>query len=171
MTDKKKPAKPKAKDSDIEKLAKEIVEQSNSGDEASVAELLEKDPKKREELRHLLIARSYQGPIPPPEMLAAYNEVLPDGAERILKMAEKQSNHRMELEKTAITRQLNQSGRGQIFGFIIAVIAICISAWLAVQGFTVVASVIGGTTVVSLVGAFVYGKLHQREDLKDKGAE
>jgi uncharacterized membrane protein len=38
----------------------------------------------------LLMAQSWKGPLPPPEVLKGYNEAIPDGAERILKMAENQ---------------------------------------------------------------------------------
>jgi uncharacterized membrane protein len=40
----------------------------------------------------------HSGPLPPPEDLAKYNMIVPDAAERILRMAEKQQAHRMELE-------------------------------------------------------------------------
>ena len=40
----------------------------------------------------------YAGPIPPPAMLKEFNEIIPDGANRILKMAEVQVAHRHSLE-------------------------------------------------------------------------
>src|SRR3954471_19352404 len=43
--------------------------------------------------------RFRSGPLPDPADLAAYNAVIPNGADRIMKMAEAQSTHRMELEK------------------------------------------------------------------------
>jgi uncharacterized membrane protein len=41
----------------------------------------------------------YEGPIPPAHEFEAYGRVLPDGPERILKMAEQQSLHRQICEK------------------------------------------------------------------------
>jgi uncharacterized membrane protein len=67
-------------------------------------------------------ASSFSGPLPPPSVLREYNNVLEHGAERIMKMAEKQSSHRIELEKHAIKEELKQSRNGQIFGFILAII-------------------------------------------------
>lgn len=55
------------------------------------------------------VQAAFSGPIPPPEMLAQYNAVLPNGADRIVKMAEDQSAHRRRVES-----------RGQIFGFALA---------------------------------------------------
>ncbi|HQH25465.1 MAG TPA: DUF2335 domain-containing protein [Bacteroidales bacterium] len=54
----------------------------------------------REEQRKIksIIISSYQaysGPVPAPEALEKYNQVIPDGADRIMKMAENQSNHRI----------------------------------------------------------------------------
>lgn len=83
-------------------------------------------------------------------------------------MAEKQSDHRMELEKSTIRRQLNQSGIGQILAFLVSLGCIGASSWLAVEGHDAVAGVIGGTTVVGLVSVFIYGKVAQQKDLKEK---
>ena len=56
--------------------------------------------------RDLLIqasaSSSFSGPIPPPALLQKYNEIIPNGAERILAMAEKQSAHREYLEKRVV---------------------------------------------------------------------
>jgi uncharacterized membrane protein len=49
-----------------------------------------------------LIQQTFSGPIPPPTLLAEYNKVVPNAAERILAMAEKQSEHRQFLEKKVI---------------------------------------------------------------------
>jgi uncharacterized membrane protein len=54
----------------------------------------------------------FSGPLPPPGMLARYNDALPDGADRIVKMAEDQSSHRRRMES-----------RGQIFAFVLALVA------------------------------------------------
>jgi uncharacterized membrane protein len=40
----------------------------------------------------------FSGPLPPPEILAKYNDALPNGAERIVAMAEGQMKHRQALE-------------------------------------------------------------------------
>lgn len=75
---------------------------------------------------------SFSGPIPPPSVLKQYEEMQPGSADRILKMAEMQAEHRMELEKKAIGGQVDQSKRGQVFGFILALVCIAVAfcfAW------------------------------------------
>jgi uncharacterized membrane protein len=47
------------------------------------------------------VSSSFSGPLPPPNLLAQYNEVLPDGANRIVTMAERQAKHRQRLETRA----------------------------------------------------------------------
>src|SRR5512133_1016795 len=54
----------------------------------------------------------YSGPIPSPEMLDEYNKIMPNGADRIMSMAEEQSRHRMKLESQTITSQNKQGERG-----------------------------------------------------------
>ena len=74
----------------------------------------------------VVVAKSefYAGPIPDPETLARYEEILPGAAERILKMAEYQSAHRRKIEDEVIKSSIENSKRGQIFGVIIALTAI-----------------------------------------------
>lgn len=106
---------------------------------------------------------TFSGPLPPPEILAHYNDVVSDGAERIMKMAENQANHRMGLEKTAVRSQLSQSKKGQIFGFIIAILLIGSSVYSAISGHEGLAKVLGGSTILGLVAMFVTGKILQRK--------
>lgn len=110
------------------------------------------------------VSNSFWWPLPPPEVLAHYNDVVQNGAERIMKMAENQTTHRMTLEKQAITSQLIQSKKGQIFGFILAVLLIGSSAYLAISDHEGLAKVLGWTTILGLVAIFVTGKYLQKKD-------
>ncbi|MBW2608107.1 MAG: DUF2335 domain-containing protein [Deltaproteobacteria bacterium] len=47
-------------------------------------------------------AQTFSWPLPPPEILAKYNSVLPDAAERIISMAENQATHRQRIESKVI---------------------------------------------------------------------
>jgi uncharacterized membrane protein len=111
---------------------------------------------------------SFIGPIPPPNILKGYNEVVKDGAERILAMAENQSNHRIQLETHAIKEELKQSRLGQLFGFILGVLGLGLATTLALLGHDTIAGIFGTTTIVGLVTVFVLGKKAQQKDLSDK---
>lgn len=130
-------------------------------------------PDKRQQATRVLIqvTRTHSGPIPSADALAQYGLVLENAPDRILRMAEKQADHRMELEKSTIRRQLNQSGIGQILAFLVSLSCLGASSWLAYEGHDAVAGVIGGTTVVGLVSVFIYGKVSQQKDLKEKAGK
>lgn len=93
--------------------------------------------------------QTFSGPIPPPQVLEQYNKIVPNAAERILKMAEDESAHRrsqdimiLNANMTAQARQLDISERqtksifksdtiGQILGFLVCLAAISGSVYLA----------------------------------------
>lgn len=122
---------------------------------------------------------AHSGPLPDPLVLKTYEQVLPGLAERIVKMAEGEVDHRHQIEheeqmhrhkvddevlslnRDAINIDAKERKRGQTYGLIIAMaglIASVISVSLNAQA---TASIIGGTTVVGLVTVFVTGKLKE----------
>jgi uncharacterized membrane protein len=115
-----------------------------------------------------IFSKRFIGPLPPPEDLEKYNEVVPGLAERIVKLTENQSSHRIEIEKLAISSQLSESKRGQYMGFILALVCIGSSVFLALNNQHIVASVLGGSTVIGLVTIFFAGKKEQKRDLEQK---
>jgi uncharacterized membrane protein len=60
----------------------------------------------------------HQGPLPAPEAFAAYERVLPGAADRILKMAESQSEHRQGMESRALTGDIVKSMMGTVLAYI-----------------------------------------------------
>lgn len=127
------------------------------------------NPKKKEEILKsfsvtMVHLRSHSGPLPDAETLIQYNSVIPDGADRIMKMAEKQQEHRMELEMKVVTGHSRQSVIGQWFGLIIGLVGIGCGTFLAYSGEPTVGGIIAGGTVVSLVSVFVIGKKLQKSE-------
>ena len=165
-----------SKNKDLPKEPEKGVEDSvdnSSYFPVEIQNILQEVPKEKRnlvlgQLLSVTTRESHSGPLPSPKTLGKYNQIINKGAERSMSMAENQSNHRMTIEKTAIKRQFNQSGIGQVFALIIAIIALLISWDLASKGHDEVASIIGGTTVVGLVSAFIYGKRKQKKDLGEK---
>jgi uncharacterized membrane protein len=62
----------------------------------------------------------YSGPLPPSKELENYNQTLPGAADRILTIAEKESEHRHSIED----KEIKIKGRGQIFALIISVLSL-----------------------------------------------
>lgn len=125
------------------------------------------NPKKKQEILRsftLIQAKSHSGPLPDPETLIEYNSVITNGADRIMKMAENQQNHRISIESKIIKSQSTQSLIGQIFGLILGLVGLGCGTFLAFNGFEAVGAIIAGGTVVSLVSVFVIGKRSQRKD-------
>jgi len=115
-----------------------------------------------------VVAASFEGPIPPPNILEGYKQIDPTFPERIMRMAEEQASHRRELEKQAIGAQLHQSARGQTYGLIIGALAIIGAVILGCYGQPWVATVLGGGSLAALVSAFLLGRQRQQKNLDDK---
>lgn len=153
--------KPSTTENDlVEKLSSEI-------DDPQIKQLLEENPAQLSKV--LTIAsriQHYQGPVPPPDILKGYEEILPGAAERMLSMAEKEQNHRHQIDTTETTieksfhrDEAKRDARGQYIAAFLAVFSLSISTYLSLQGHSVIAGVIGGTTVIGLVSAFVVGRV------------
>lgn len=127
--------------------------------------------KKKEILHSLSVIsiqhRSHSGPLPDAETLIKYDSVIPNGADRIMKMAENQQSHRISLEKKVVTSQTTQSKIGPIFGLIIGLVGIGCDTFLTATGEPTVGGIIAGGTVISLVSVFVIGKSTQRKSLEN----
>lgn len=118
---------------------------------------------KNEMSAHLVrVAASFSyGLLSAPEALERYNQILPGAADRILAMAERQEQHRQEMEERIITASVSSQKLGVKLGFVIAMTAIVGGIWLALAGRSGagLTSIIGA--LAALVGVFVYGKKHQ----------
>lgn len=64
--------------------------------------------------------QQYSGPLPHPDMMRGYEELLPGSADRILTMAEKEEDHRHEMEKNFLEMEFRDSLLGILFAFILS---------------------------------------------------
>ena len=90
-------------------------------------------------------------------MMKQYEETLPGSADRILKMAENQSEHRQLLEKKRLSFSNREVHIGQVLGFFIGAIAIVTGGYTALSGAQISGGFIGTAGVVGLVAVFVIG--------------
>jgi uncharacterized membrane protein len=109
-----------------------------------------------------------QGPLPAPDDLAEYDRLVPNGAERIFAVFEKQVDHRIALEERVITGNQRRADRGLFVGGTIGVVGLLIGGWVAVSGYEVAGAAIAGADLVSLVGTFIYGTNSRRAEREDK---
>jgi uncharacterized membrane protein len=115
---------------------------------------------------HKISMRS--GPLPEPAELEAFNRIIPNGAERIFKMVEEQSAHRIRIETTVITSQQTQGRNGQIFAALLGVIGIGCGTAAALYGHDGFGCTLVGGTLVSLVTSFLYSRHAQKAELEAK---
>ena len=110
----------------------------------------------------------YSGPLPPPEALERYNQIVPGAAERLIAMAENQHTHRQELEKHVIHSNVSAQKLGTILGFIVAMTVIIGGVYLVHEGKSGEGLAAILTALAALVGVFVYSKYEQQKDLARK---
>lgn len=124
----------------------------------------------KSELAPKFQAGYFSGPIPPPSILARYNEVVHDGAERILAMAERQSKHRELLESQVVTGNLESQRRGSLYAFVLALVTILGGIFLIYRGMNTsgLATVI--SALVGLVSIFFYSQRMQNKERIEKSA-
>lgn len=130
--------------------------------------------------QYIEIHRLHRGPMPSPEDLQKYSVTLENLPNRMMIMAEKsqeektkQNSKILELKEQEISvqkleveqandahiREISTQKLSLIFAFIIVLVCILGAFCMAVLGKTNVALVIGGTTVVGVVGAFLKSKI------------
>lgn len=113
-----------------------------------VPDVLERLP---EDLQEIYIeAVAFRGPIPPPSILAAYEKVIPRGADRLLTLAEREQQHRFELVK-----------RAQLFGLISSLATTAGAVVIAIYGSPVVAGLLGSAGLlagIASVLASIFGR-------------
>jgi hypothetical protein len=96
--------------------------------------------------------------LPPADELAAYEKLHPGITERLLTSYEKQQEHRMIIEKNVITGAVRRTYRGQVFAFLLGLIAICGGLGLLFLGKSIIGLSVLIGAVASLIGIFIYGK-------------
>lgn len=115
------------------------------------------------ELKHAVteIISEYSGPIPPPSILSGYEKILPGSAERILAMAEKQSNHRQNMEEKMIKSESRDSLLGILFAFFLGcgcmIVAVIIVLNVQTNVGAVFGSLFGASGIASIVASFLKG--------------
>jgi uncharacterized membrane protein len=86
-----------------------------------------------------------------------YDSVIPGLASRLVAQAEKQTSHRIALEKKLLTCNIWKSFLGLVFGFLIGSLGLGGGLYLTFVGFNVIGIIFSSATLVSLVMSFIYG--------------
>jgi uncharacterized membrane protein len=108
-----------------------------------------------------LVAASFVGPLPPPDIFRAYGEIVPDAPERILRVFESEVEHRHDLERISLNANIAGARRGQWFALIVTVFALAcgLVAILSGYGAAGIATIL--TSLGGLVGALVWSEIRK----------
>jgi uncharacterized membrane protein len=106
----------------------------------------------------------FSGPLPPPHLLAQYNDAIPDGASRVMAMAERQSQHREALEKRVVDGNVASQTRGSYFAFVLLLVTIVGGFYLLHEGKSIVGLAAIVTAVGGAAGVFFYSKHEQKKE-------
>lgn len=119
-----------------------------------------------ERIEQILIKKEerFSGPLPHPEHFKKYNQIVPGSANRLLKMAEDDLAHIHSIQKSQVLMENIATIGGLITGWSIAVISLVGSGYLIMNGHDIAGSILGGTSLASLVGVFVYGRKSQKNN-------
>ena len=154
------------RETDIKNVAKNIVKELEENSPEILANVPPEEKIKIVEgvMEHCAQELSYSyvyrhiGPLPAPESLQKYGDIVENGAERIMRVFEKQTTHRQEIEKTVTKRQLNQSATGQIFAFIIGVFCVVAGCYLVINEHDGAGIALFSIDIVGLASVFIYGR-------------
>jgi len=89
-------------------------------------------------------------------------------AERIVSMAEKQSDHRRTLEKKVVDGNERRTNIGQWMAFVIALFGIAAGIYLTMNNKPTEGLVAILGPLAAIVGIFFYGKISQKKQLAAK---
>ncbi|MCX8513822.1 MAG: DUF2335 domain-containing protein [Candidatus Pacebacteria bacterium] len=110
----------------------------------------------------------FSGPLPSPEILEKYNNILPGLADRIVQMAENQQAHRFGLENKVITADIQKQKIGSILGAAIAISIIVAAVVISIYGYYVTGAVIAIGEICGLLGTYIWGVKNKNKELENK---
>jgi uncharacterized membrane protein len=163
-----KPEKTEDDSCSVEEAFDDILAESGFSELQGAGEIRKLPKEEKKSLILQYFTRLHQGPLPDPHTLKQYNEIIPNGADRVMKMAENQSAHRIEIEKIVINSQTKESKRGQVFALTIGIVIIVGGVTCILLKHEWSGSIISTIDIVGLVSVFLAGKKSQQRDLKEK---
>lgn len=112
----------------------------------------------------------FSSPFLPPEILASYEQVVPGSAERFISLVERQTDHRIAVEKAVTDADNKRANNGVVAAFTIVMTAIVAGTVAACFGQPWAGGVIATTGIATIAGAFIYGTRTRASERKEKAA-
>jgi uncharacterized membrane protein len=99
---------------------------------------------------------SFVGPLPSPEILQGFENVVPGAAERIIVMAEKEQDTRLRIEKRILAVNIVMVILGIVSGLVALLVISFLIKYSMDKGYPNVASILASTSLLGVVGIFVW---------------
>ena len=106
----------------------------------------------------------FSGPLPRPEDLAKYDQIVPGAAARIIQMAEKEMSHRHDNEKKLSKSIIWTTVMSIIFAFLSVIILSLLCFYAIYKDYPTVAASIAVGAIAAVAGVFLY-----KSSKKEKG--
>jgi uncharacterized membrane protein len=127
--------------------------------------------KPRKHVNKLVTREFFEGPIPHPTILRQYEQIFSGAAERILSMAEKQSQHRQKIESDIVNSDIANERRGMNYSLFITLGLMLIGAFLIYLNHDVAGYLSLFGPSVFHAGNYIYKKLSEGRELRNKERE
>lgn len=144
---------------------KALAKQDDCEEDIDIEEL---PPQIKRRLLAIQRASHFEGPLPPPELLKQYNEVIPKCAETIIEQFVAQGNHRRELEKMVIGGDVKRSNWGLVAGFTLGLVGLLGSFYVISIGYSLEGLATFLTALGVLVGSFIFVTRKRDKERKEK---
>jgi uncharacterized membrane protein len=101
------------------------------------------------------ISKYHSGPLPDAETLEHYNRIIPNGAERMMKLVEQEQAHRHSQDSTLVSSHTRLASRGQWVAGSLVVLLTAAGTYLGINGHDTLAGVVFATTIGAVTAVFV----------------
>lgn len=99
-----------------------------------------------------LLSAQWAGPLPPPNVLGSFDDVIKDGAERVFRMAEKEQEHRISYQRSELEATRRDFRRGQVIGGLLALVCVAASVYsITIGAHPVVSIALVGIPITALI--------------------
>lgn len=105
-----------------------------------------------------ITAGFYSGPIPPAKEMEHYQQIDSSFPARIMKMAEKEQEHKIKMDEKVIPENQKIFKRGQLFALIISFLIILLAFYLVYEKYPWTAVVVIISFFISLANNFILKK-------------
>lgn len=131
---------------------------SGESPEAAAAEIVRRE----------FTATFWAGPLPHPDLLRTYDEIVPGSAKQLIDTFDRQAHHRMELEKAVILGDVSRSNRGLWMAGSGVIAVLVVAAVVILTGHDTAGIVIASVDIGSIVAVFIYGTESRRRERNEK---